>query len=125
LPALPVVVPQQLHIQLGRAYEFTSESESARAIYEEMLALSQELGTPTMECAALNRLATLAVHEHINFERAKGLLQQASQVAERNNDITGRVETQWNIAQLSFYQLYICSVTEHGEQALQLARQLG
>jgi predicted ATPase/DNA-binding SARP family transcriptional activator len=125
LPALPVMVLQQLHMQLGRAYEFTSESESARAVYEAMLALSQELGTPTMECAALNRLATLAVHQHINFEQAKALLQQALQVAERNNDIIGLVETEWNIAQLSFYQLEVRSVITHGERALQLARQLG
>jgi len=30
-----------------------------------------------MECAALNRLATLAVHERFDFEQAKALLQQA------------------------------------------------
>jgi len=125
LPAFPVSELQQLHMQLGRAYEFTSESESARAVYEAMLALSQELGTPTMECAALNRLATLAVHQHINFEQAKALLQQALQVAESNNDISGLVESKWNIAQLSFYQLDIPSVIAHGERALQLARQLG
>jgi hypothetical protein len=65
---------QQLYTQLGRAYEFTSESEAARTVYAAMLVLSQKLGTPTMECMALNRLATLTVHEHINFEQAKELL---------------------------------------------------
>jgi predicted ATPase/DNA-binding SARP family transcriptional activator len=125
LPALPVLALQQLYTQLGRAYEFTSESEAARAVYEAMLALSQELGTPTMECAALNRLATLAVHERFDFEQAKALLQQALQVAGSNNDITGLVETEWNIAQLSFYQFDVRSVIEHGDRALKLARQLG
>lgn len=125
LPALPVMTLQQLYTQLGRAYEFTSETEVARSVYSAMLSLSQELGTPTMECTALNRLATLAVHEHINFEGAKKLLQQASLVAERNNDIIGLAETEWNIAQLSFYQLDMHSVIEHGGRSLQLARQLG
>ncbi len=125
LPALPASALQQLHMQLGRAYEFTSESESARTVYEAMLALSQELGTPTMECAALNRLATLTVHERFNFDQAKALLQQALQVAESNNDTTGLIETQWNIAQLSFYQFDVRSVITHGEHALLLARRLG
>ena len=125
LPALPVLALQQLYSQLGRAYEFTSETEVARSVYSAMLGLSRELGTPTMECTALNRLATLAVHEHINFEGAKKLLQQASLVAERNNDITGLAETEWNIAQLSFYQLDMHSVIEHGVRSLQMARQLG
>jgi DNA-binding SARP family transcriptional activator/predicted ATPase len=125
LPALAVSALQHLYTQLGRAYEFTSELESARAVYEAMLELSQELGTPTMECTALNRLATLAVHQHINFERAKALLHQALQVAERSKDVTGLGETEWNIAQLSFYQLEVPSVIAHGERALQLARQLG
>ena len=124
LAALPVVALQQLYTQLGRAYEFINEAEAARTVYAAMLALSQELGTPTIECMALNRLATLAVHEHINFEQAKELLQQASQVAERSNDITGMVETEWNIAQLSFYQLDMRSLIEHGDRALQLACQL-
>jgi hypothetical protein len=90
-----------------------------------VLTLSQGLGTPTMECAALNRLAALAVHQHINFGKAKAKLQQALQVAERNNDITRLVETEWHIAQMSFYQLEVRSVIVHGERALQLARQLG
>ncbi|HYX51761.1 MAG TPA: hypothetical protein VE843_18575, partial [Ktedonobacteraceae bacterium] len=78
-----------------------------------------------MQYTALNRLATLAVHEHINFEQAREFLHEASKVAERNNDMTGLGETEWNIAQLSFYQLDMNSVIEHGTRALQLARQLG
>jgi predicted ATPase len=125
LPALPVMALQQLYTQLGRAYEFTSESEAARNVYSAMLDLSRELGTPTMECAALNRLATLAVHESFDFDQAHALLQQALQVAESNNDITGMVETEWNLAQLKFYQFDVRSQIAHGERALQLARQLG
>lgn len=48
LPALPVTVLQQLYTQLGRAYEFISEADTARAVYKTMLALSQEFGTPTL-----------------------------------------------------------------------------
>ncbi|HEY6542748.1 MAG TPA: AAA family ATPase, partial [Ktedonobacteraceae bacterium] len=125
LSALPVTVLQQLYTQLGRAYEFISEADTARAVYEAMLAFSQELDTPTMECAALNRLATLSVHERFDFAQAKALLQQALRVAESNNDITGLVETEWNMAQLSFYQFDVRAVITHGEHALLLARQLG
>jgi predicted ATPase/DNA-binding SARP family transcriptional activator len=125
LSALSVAALQQLYTELGRAYEFISEADTARAVYEDMLALSQELGTPTMECAALNRLATLSVHERFDFAQAKANLRQALRVAESNNDITGLVETEWNMAQLSFYQFDVRAVITHGEHALLLARQLG
>jgi tetratricopeptide (TPR) repeat protein len=125
LPAsLPISTLQHLYSQLGRAYELDNEPAQARAVYQAMLALAREMGAATMECAALNRLATLAIHEHYDLEQAAGLLHEAQQVAERIGESVELAETQWNLAQLKLYRLDK-NVDVYAERALALARRLG
>ena len=115
---------RHLYSQLGRAYEFLSEVEQARPVYQEMLAFAQASHLPEMECVALNRLATVMIHKTYDLEQAMSLLQQALQVAESSNDTTGLAETEWSIAQLNFYHFDVSTAVVHGKRALQLARQL-
>jgi predicted ATPase/DNA-binding SARP family transcriptional activator len=122
--AIPIAALQQLHSQLGRAYELNNDKESARTIYQAMLAFAREAGAAPMECAALNRLATLAVHEHYNLEQAAELLHEARMVAERIGESVELAETYWNLAQLSLYRLDK-DVHAIAERALALARRLG
>jgi hypothetical protein len=114
---------QQLFIQLGRAYEFLSDFAQAYAVYQEMLAFAQAVKLSEMECAALNRLATLTMQD-FDRDRAKALLQQALQVAETNQDSIGQAETEWNLAHLNLYHLDPSATIVHGKRALELARQL-
>ena len=128
LPAsVPIAAVQELFARLGRAHELLGETETARSVYETMLALAQTSQAPTMECAALNRLATLAAQNYTpeNVERSMSLLQQALRVAEQHNDLPGLAETEWNLAQSGVGRVDPHFILAHGERALALARQLG
>ena len=114
-----------LYLQLGRAYELTNAWDKARTTYETMLALAQEAHAPAMEGVALNRLATLAVHDSAyDLAGAAALLHQALAVAESSDDQVGVAETEWNLAQLGIHQLDLEAALRHGQRALTLARTL-
>src|SRR5207244_2686875 len=87
----------QLYLQLGWAYELQSAFARAKSIYEEMLTLAQEMQESAMECAALNRLATLAGWNNPESRRAKELLHQALSIAESSGNTAGIAETAWNL----------------------------
>src|SRR6266566_2789433 len=61
----------QLYLQLGWAYELSSQFAQAESIYEELLTLARALHEPVMECAALNRLTTQAAQNSQNLARAE------------------------------------------------------
>jgi predicted ATPase len=112
-----------LYMQLGRACELNDERERARAMYLEMLGVARKTGQPTLECAALNRLATVTQHM-LDFESAQALLHSALAVAETSGDKMGLAETEWNLAQLGHHTLQLDESLAHGERALMLAREL-
>ncbi|MBI1878425.1 MAG: AAA family ATPase [Chloroflexi bacterium] len=113
-----------LYLQLGRAYELTSEWGKARATYEVMLTLAQELRAPETECAALNRLATLAAQIAYDIDQATTFLQQAIHVAESCGDQVALAEAEWNLAQITVYSWDMERSMTHAQRALALARQL-
>jgi tetratricopeptide (TPR) repeat protein len=124
LVGIPPSDLQRLSVQLGRAYELTNEFEKARIVYQAMLAFAQESSTPTMECTALNRLATLAVLDRVDVEAAESFLQRAAGVAEQSGDPLIMAETEWNLAQVNYYSSNARTSLAHGKRALELARQL-
>ncbi len=67
---IPLSEQRHLYVQLGRAYELNDELEKARATYSEMLACAKAHSEPEMECAALNRLATITAHDAVNVAKA-------------------------------------------------------
>ena len=114
----------QLYLQLGWAYELSSQFAQAESIYEELLTLARALHEPVMECAALNRLATQAAQNSQNLARAEELLQQALAIAESSQNKAGVAETAWNLAQTGFYAAKMSASLPHAERALALAREL-
>ena len=54
----------------------------------------------SLECLALNRLATLAAQAEFDLVRALGLLEQAQAAAVRSGEQIDRAETHWNFAQV-------------------------
>lgn len=122
-PSLQVV--QHLYDRLGRAYELMNEWDQAGSMYLLMLTLAQELQAPVMECAALNRLSTLAVHRSFDLEQAMSLLDSALQIAELSDDTMQLAETEWGLAQLNNFRFDAQSALAHGNRALQKARELG
>lgn len=115
---------KSLYSQLGRAYELTNEWQKVRSTYEEMLALAVEQREPSMECAALNRLATLAAHGDAGLE-PMSLLAQALRIAEESGDRASIAETEWTLAHMSFVRSEAEAALKHGERALELSRELG
>jgi len=116
-----------LQRQLGRAYELMADYPNARSVYESMLTLARSVPAPKAECVALNRLATLTAHElhkPTALPTAITLLEQARQIAVASGDTVGLAETEWNLAQSFFYSWEVRHSIAHGEQALQLAREL-
>jgi tetratricopeptide (TPR) repeat protein len=115
---------QHLYLPLARAYELLSQMNSARGLYQSLLALARRAGHATLECVALNRLATLAAQSDLNLELSRALLREAQGVAEQHGDTAGLAETEWNLAQLGVYSWDTRSTLVHGQRALELARTL-
>ncbi len=121
-PALTTVPDlQHLYAQAGKAYEVATQYAQARATYEALLALARERGDPSVECAALNRLATVAAHE-LRFDQQESLLQQAMAVARTGGNGEAMAETEWNLARLTFMRADFAAARLHGHRALDLAR---
>ena len=114
----------RLFVQLGHAYQLSGELDRARDVYEAMLKLAHEAQWLELECAALNRLATFTAQMTLDMDKAAELLQQALIAAERSGNKTLSAETEWNLAQMSFYRWDGRSTLTHGERALALAREL-
>ena len=114
----------RLYLQLGWAYELSSQFARAESLYEELLTLARALHEPVMECAALNRLATQAAQNSQDLARAEELLQQALAIAESSQNKAGVAETAWNLAQTGFYAAKMAASLPHAERALALAREL-
>ena len=114
----------RLYLQLGWAYELSSQFARAESLYEELLTLARALHEPVMECAALNRLATQAAQNSQHLARAEELLQQALAIAESSQNKAGMAETAWNLAQTGFYAAKMAASLPHAERALALAREL-
>jgi len=115
---------RHLYIQLGRAYELNSELEKAHTTYSEMLTCAKAHSEPEMECAALNRLATITAHDAVIVAKAAEFLRQALQIAESSNDMAGLAETEWNMALLHLYSFDWEATHAYGERALAHARSL-
>src|SRR5947208_11720751 len=114
----------QLYLQLGWAYELSSQFAQAESIYKELLTLAREVHEPVMECAALNRLATQAAQSSLDLARADELLQQALAIAESSQNKAGMAETAWNLAQTGFYAAKMAASLPHAKRALALAQEL-
>ncbi|MFL5698993.1 MAG: hypothetical protein ACJ797_18065, partial [Ktedonobacteraceae bacterium] len=114
----------RLYLQLGWAYELSSQFAQAESIYKELLTLAREVHEPVMECAALNRLATQAAQSSLDLARADELLQQALAIAESSQNKAGMAETAWNLAQTGFYAAKMAASLPHAKRALALAREL-
>ncbi len=112
---------QHLYERLGRAYELINEGEQAQALYREQLAFARETQVPEMEVAALNHLATLAAQDSSQRDKARRWLQEAQMRAEESDDRVGLAKTEWNLAQVSYYDFDMQAALHHGTNALRLA----
>ena len=118
----PVEEIHHLYVHLGRAYELNNDKQQAHAVYTAMLAFARIAHAPQMECAALNRLATLVAWESYDTDAAVVLLQEALNVAEQSGDSVGVAETEWSLAQMQYYASKAQEALPHAERALALAR---
>lgn len=121
-PALETQL-HHLYDQLGRAYELQGDYEQAEAICHEMLAQAQATRQPSMACAALNRLASLAIYSQ-QMDKAGVLLAEAKQLAEASGDKAGLAQTEWSLGQFTHHGDDFLASKHHSERALALAREV-
>lgn len=114
---------QSLYTGLARAYELAGRYDKAQAVCEEMLAMAQRENQPAMACAALNRLASIAIYSH-HLPAAEIHLQQALHIAGQSDDKASLAQTHWSLSQLSHHQGNFSVSKEQAERALTLAREL-
>src|SRR5918998_2246317 len=101
-PSIPDL--EHLYIQLGRAYELTSEWGKAREAYEAILALGRELGEARLEVLSLNHLAVLTFPQReADLSKVKVLLEEARRVAEEAGLKEALVETECNLVDIMAY----------------------
>jgi DNA-binding SARP family transcriptional activator/predicted ATPase len=112
-----------LYAQLSRAYELAGQYNEVQTICEEMLELAQRENQPMMVCAALNRLASIAIYSH-HLQTAETYLQQALQIASQSQDKAALAQTHWSLSQLTHHQGNFRASKEEAELALALAREL-
>ncbi|MGH3087047.1 MAG: ATP-binding protein, partial [Rubrobacteraceae bacterium] len=122
---LPVEGIEHLHVNLGRAHELVGEWDEAAAVYEGMLAHAREEREPSLEWAALNRMAILRGQRFFDMDAATSLAREALSVAEASGDRTSIAETEWNLTQMAALGWRMDEAFAHGERALSLARELG
>jgi hypothetical protein len=116
-PRVPLADQHRLYVQLGRACELIDDWAGAREVYDEMLVVAQSAATPAMECAALNRLAALAVQGTADLYPA-ALLAAALGTATTGGDAAGLADTEWTLAQMHFTQRAAAEAVAHGRRAL-------
>jgi hypothetical protein len=96
---------ERLYGQMGRAYELDGALAQARAAYQAWLAAAEAAQSPAMAGAALNRLATLALHDRMDVPIAIELIQRVVERASASDDRLALAEAEWNLAQLGYYIL--------------------
>jgi predicted ATPase/DNA-binding SARP family transcriptional activator len=122
---VPVTSLHHLSSQLGRAYEIRNDARAAQATYQTMLETARRMHDAEMECVALNRQAVLEGEDFFRLERAMALLQQALEVAERNQDRSCLAETYWSLARVNYYALNLEASLVYGRHAYAFASELG
>lgn len=122
-PSSPLSSRLSLFINLGRAYELAGDLSQAAAVYQELHQQAEEENLPELLCQALNRLATVAVHQY-EFDTAVSHLQQAKEIANTLAHKQLLAETEWGLAQLYHHQFNFQQSLGHSQQTLTLAREL-
>lgn len=122
-----IVPPSELshlYLQLGRAYELTAQYPLARHVYEALVARARAARDPTIECAALNRLANLAATDLLDFQLQASLLGEALALAEAHGDSAGLAETEWNLSRLHLFRMDLEGAHTYAQRSLELASEL-
>ncbi len=116
---------EHLYVSLGRAYGFQNAWPRTQQTYEELLAYAQEHQLPALVSMTLNRLAIWAVQQAKDRPQVQALLEEAWQLSQISSDQRTLAETAWNRAQIiSFVWDEPKRALAHGEQAVQLAREI-
>lgn len=114
-----------LYAGLGRAYELAEAWPRAQQMYQAMITYARTIEAASIECQGLNHLATVYTNGFKEPQQAIPLLEQARAVAEQSGDLQGLVDTEWNLSLAAVHEQKPQLGRDHGEQALEKARQLG
>jgi tetratricopeptide (TPR) repeat protein len=91
----------------------------------ELLEHAHGTQSASLECLALNRLATLAAQADFDLGQAQQLLHRARSAADKTDDPRDRAETYWNLAQVEYYARELVAARAHADEALAAGRKVG
>lgn len=118
---------ENLYLRRGRALELSGRHQEALASYEEMEATAKSDGDRSLELAAVIARATLMSIGAVtlNPEAARGLCDQALNLARELGDRKAEAKILWTMSLLYNYGLHEPRRSvEYGEQSLSIARRL-
>lgn len=116
---------RRLYERLGRAYELINRWDDAHDVYGTLLDYARAEERPDFEVSALSRLAGTSMRGKWQRDRALSYLDEAQVLAETQENNVALVEIFSMKAQLLSLKFDRDSAVYHGEQALDLARELG
>lgn len=118
---------QHMFTRLGRCYELQARHEDAVRTYEEMAELARQKGSESMELEALIGLGTILgiPTPQQDPERARAISESALSLARRLNDREAEARIQWNKLLSYMYSGRMDLGIPFGEQAAELAHELG
>ncbi len=121
LPSVPLPTIEHLYLQSGHVYEVLQERERAWATYQSMFLLAKRMNVTTLVHDALCQLALVTRYKTFDMqEQARILFQEETSYV---GDAALLAENEWQLTQFNFYRFDAEAALQHGELALQLARE--
>ncbi|HZU86716.1 MAG TPA: adenylate/guanylate cyclase domain-containing protein [Anaerolineaceae bacterium] len=118
---------QKIYLTLARVYELRSQTQQAKALYEDCARLGRAFHHPDLEMAAIIELARLYSLPNLLFDAtcAVDFIQKGMELALQLGDRLAESRLEWITMLLNWMQGDSQSAVQHGERSLTLARQLG
>lgn len=126
VPGLESSRLQALFLARGRTLELSAQYDQAQANYQEMEALAQARGDPSLQCSALvaRSLLHATVNPLFNPKLSQELAERALQFAHEIADRSSEAKIYWIMLLVNHFTRKLEKAAEFGERSMSLARQL-
>jgi class 3 adenylate cyclase/tetratricopeptide (TPR) repeat protein len=112
-------------LELGESYSLVPDLDQAAAAYQSVAELGRQIGQPSMEVRALNRMGMAAASIGADYTRALEYLEQARLVAEQAGDEAGLAEYHMNACFVAVGQGEVEQALRHDEETARLGEATG
>lgn len=114
----------RLLLNIGAAQLWLTDYTTARARFEECIALAHSIGDRTLESKALARLGRIGL-EQGRFDESKDHLQKSLSIARQLSDLEVLAYSLAHLGYISHYQSRYAEAQRYGEESYEYAKQTG